>query len=786
MSKIEREWAPPGDGTGTPGVVLYNSLVDAKVPFVPSKGPDAREISWYTCGPTVYDSAHMGHARNYVTGDILRRVLEDYFGYECFLVMNVTDVDDKIIKRARTNHLMTAYKEKHGADGQRVLADCKAAVDAALTSQEAAEREATRAAEECAADSAAGRPGADRRLEGLRNNADEQRLKLEQLQRAKAELDALSPAAPDVAQDALRCGGDSLAARLDKEHGHSVTDPGIFRQHAARYEDEFLQDMDRLGVRRPDCMPRVSEYVPEIVAYIQKIVDEGMAYEANGSVYFSTAAFRERGHTYGKLDPWAVGSSLLSAEGEADFATGEKRRPTDFALWKAARPGEPTWPSPWGPGRPGWHIECSAMASELIGQTLDVHSGGSDLRFPHHDNELAQSEAHFSSCGCRQWVNYFLHSGRLNIDGLKMSKSLKNFITIRDALEVFTPRQLRLMFVLQAWDKPMVYGEGSLAEMRAKEAMLKNFFQNVEAALRAHSTSLPAKWLAEETTLHAALQASQVEVRARLRDNIDTPGAMAALERLVRATNVYLSQRDGAEGAPPAQGMLLRRCAAFVTRILGCFGLAEGAADRLGFEAAQAGDTRAFDALMDAFATFRDDVRGIARTLGSVAGELLAQCDRVRDETLVDLGVRLEDRPKGGAVWKRDDPAALRAEIDEKRRAIHEAKMRKVQLAIERKRRELDKYKNIAALPTPVQALAGKYRFDETGNPTHDAAGATLDDKGVKAARKALDKESKIRAPLAKVLDKEGDGYLDRLAEEIVDLEEELKDIMAASESTAE
>lgn len=138
--------------------------------------------------------------------------------------------------------------------------------------------------------------------------------------------------------------------------------------------------------------------------------------------------YRSSGHTYGKLNPWAVGSAALAGE---TTDCGGKRHPSDFALWKNAKPGEPVWESPWGLGRPGWHIECSAMASAIIGQTLDIHTGGEDLRFPHHDNELAQAEAHYHSEGCCQWVNYFMHSGHLGIEGLKMSKSLKNFITIR-------------------------------------------------------------------------------------------------------------------------------------------------------------------------------------------------------------------------------------------------------------------------------------------------------------------------------------------------------------------
>ena len=202
-------------------------------------------------------------------------------------------------------------------------------------------------------------------------------------------------------------------------------------QNKKSYEAEFFEDMAALGVRPPDVLTRVAEFVPEIIAYVERIVAQGYGYASRGSVYFDTARFRSDGHVYGKCKPASVGCAALAAESEADFETAEKRGAADFALWKAAKPGEPAWDSPWGKGRPGWHIECSAMASNVIGAAMDIHSGGEDLKFPHHDNELAQAEAHYHDDGCRQWVNYFLHCGHLEVEGLKMSKSLKNFITVR-------------------------------------------------------------------------------------------------------------------------------------------------------------------------------------------------------------------------------------------------------------------------------------------------------------------------------------------------------------------
>lgn len=208
-----------------------------------------------------------------------------------------------------------------------------------------------------------------------------------------------------------------------------MTDHSIFRALAAHWEGEFFRDMRRLRVRDPDTLTRVTEYVPEIVAFVQRIIANGFAYAVGGSVYFDTRAFDGKdGHAYARLQPWSRGNRALLEEGEGALADAAGRRaPADFALWKASKPGEPSWPSPWGAGRPGWHIECSVMASAVLGEAMDVHSGGVDLAFPHHDNEMAQAEAYH---GCPAWVNYFLHTGHLHIEGLKMSKSLKNFITI--------------------------------------------------------------------------------------------------------------------------------------------------------------------------------------------------------------------------------------------------------------------------------------------------------------------------------------------------------------------
>lgn len=173
-----------------------------------------------------------------------------------------------------------------------------------------------------------------------------------------------------------------------------MSDHTIFRSLAAFWEGEFFKDMRRLRVRDPDTLTRVTEYVPEIVSFVEGIIKNGYGYEVDGSVYFDTRAFdKADNHSYAKLEPWSKGNRELLEEGEGALSvTTGRRSPADFALWKASKPGEPSWPSPWGPGRPGWHIECSVMASAIFGDNMDIHSGGIDLAFPHHDNEMAQSE----------------------------------------------------------------------------------------------------------------------------------------------------------------------------------------------------------------------------------------------------------------------------------------------------------------------------------------------------------------------------------------------------------
>ncbi len=400
--------------------LVFNTLTQNKVEFVPKNG---NFIKWYICGPTVYDSSHLGHARTYVAFDMIRRVLSDYFGYDIFCVMNVTDIDDKIILRARRNYLLKQYREANPNISQ-VIADASAQLNKALASHDS---KTSKLENEIALE----KNSANKKA--LQGELDTLTYKRKALTTHQETLEKANKGEIASAKDLLDKVGDLIAERVDSEKGADVRDQQIFRDHAAFYENEFLEDMQTLGVRLPDVLTRVTEFVPQIVDYIQKIMDNGCAYEAQGSVYFDIREY-VKAHSYRKLSFTSAGIKAALEEGEGALASSEgKRCEQDFALWKKSKDGEPAWDSPWGRGRPGWHIECSVMASDLLGDTLDIHGGGVDLCFPHHDNELAQAEAYY---GHQQWVNYFLHSGHLNIGFQKMSKSLKNFFTIREILKV--------------------------------------------------------------------------------------------------------------------------------------------------------------------------------------------------------------------------------------------------------------------------------------------------------------------------------------------------------------
>jgi len=309
-------------------VKIYNTLTGKKeefVPLIPNK------VKIYACGVTVYDHCHIGHARNAVVFDVIRRYLR-YKGFDVTYVRNFTDIDDKIINRAK----------QEGSTWDEV---------------------------------------------------------------------------------------------------------------ARKYTDEYYKDMDRLGVARADVEPKATEHIEEMINIVKGLIDKGYAYEVDGNVYFSVDTFPE----YGKLSKRDKEEMMAGARVEVDE---RKKKSLDFALWKKSKQGEPFWESPWGLGRPGWHIECTAMSIKHLGESFDIHGGGADLLFPHHENEIAQSEAFTGKPFARYWI----HNGFITIDKEKMSKSLGNFFTIKEVLDKFDPETVRFFLLSTHYRSPIEFSDEQLRE----------------------------------------------------------------------------------------------------------------------------------------------------------------------------------------------------------------------------------------------------------------------------------------------------------------------------------
>ena len=364
---------------------IHNSLTKLKQDFKPLK---ENKIGIYVCGVTVYDLCHIGHARTFVNFDVIVRYLR-YRGYDVTYVRNITDIDDKIIRRAN-------------------------------------------------------------------------------------------------------------------ERGVSV------RELAEQYITEMHRDFDRLGIKRPDLEPKATENIAEIISLVQRLIDNGNAYVAdNGDVVFNIDSFPQYGALSGqKLEELQAGARIEIER--------SKHNPLDFVLWKMSKPGEPSWPSPWGDGRPGWHIECSAMNSKFLGTTFDIHGGGSDLIFPHHENEIAQSCCAFHT----PYVNYWMHSGMVMINEEKMSKSLNNFFTIRDVLKEYDEESTRFFLMSGQYRSALNYSKENLDKARAG-------LNRLYTTLRDVKVSEPA----EQNDAYVEKFCSFMD------DDFNTPGAIAVLFDLAKQIN---------------------------------------------------------------------------------------------------------------------------------------------------------------------------------------------------------------------------------------------------------
>lgn len=379
---------------------------------------------------------------------------------------------------------------------------------------------------------------------------------------------------------------------------------------ADRYIEAYLADAEALGVEPADVHPRATEHIPEMIALVQRLMAKGLAYEVEGDVYFQTLAFA----AYGELSTQPLDELVAGARVEVDE---RKKAPLDFALWKKQKPGEPAWDSPWGKGRPGWHIECSAMSMKYLGDTLDIHAGGPDLVFPHHENEKAQSEGATGKAFARYW----LHAGYLNVNQEKMSKSLGNFMTVRDIRQKFDPQVVRFFMLSAHYRSPINFSPDLLDQAQSGLERLNNVVYNLRDLLCKLSPdngldSLTAERLATVATYR------QRFIDA-MDDDFNTADALAVLFDLARETNTYL------QSTVPSRAVVENTLAIFAETgaVLGFF------ADK---------ETGLLDAQVEELIARRQDAR---------QRKDWAAADALRDE-LQRLGVMLEDTPQG-VRWRK-------------------------------------------------------------------------------------------------------------------------------------
>ncbi|MDD4364644.1 MAG: cysteine--tRNA ligase [Synergistales bacterium] len=305
---------------------------------------------------------------------------------------------------------------------------------------------------------------------------------------------------------------------------------------AERFISAYREDAEALGVHRPTHSPRATHHIDDIIALVERLVEKKHAYIVDGDVYFDVQSFPD----YGKLSQQSLEDLQSGARVNIDT---RKKHPLDFALWKTEKPGEPSWESPWGRGRPGWHIECSAMSTAMLGPTLDIHAGGSDLIFPHHENEIAQAEA---ATGM-PFVRYWIHNGYLMIDQEKMSKSLGNFLTARAAREKYPPLAIRLFMLSAHYRSPINFSEEGLLQAKSAAERLRNCSLELDEALRGKTASGHSP-LVEEIAGHRKAFMAQMD------DDFNTAGALGSLFEAVRAVNGHIKEellpsREGLEAA---------------------------------------------------------------------------------------------------------------------------------------------------------------------------------------------------------------------------------------------
>ena len=397
---------------------------------------------------------------------------------------------------------------------------------------------------------------------------------------------------------------DKIINRANEEGASSA-------EIAEKYITEYKTDAAGLGVREATVHPKATENVAEIIALIETLIEKGFAYESAGDVYYRTEKFEG----YGKLSHQPLEELMAGARvGVAEI----KESPMDFALWKSAKPGEPSWDSPWGQGRPGWHIECSAMSNRYLGRTIDIHCGGQDLTFPHHENEIAQSEG---ANGC-EFVRYWLHNGFISIDNKKMSKSLGNFFTVREAAEVYGYENIRMFMLMSHYRSPLNYSGDILLQAKNALERLKTARENL---LFMSANGLDAPLKESERAVVMSLDGFRQRFIAAMEDDFNTADAISVIFELVREGNTAVAAEKEPTRAAAAE---ILKVFDELTNVLG---LIYGEDDSTSL-------AQEVEALIES--------RTAAR-----AAKNWAESDRIRDE-LKDMGIVLEDTP-AGVKWKK-------------------------------------------------------------------------------------------------------------------------------------
>lgn len=430
---------------------------------------------------------------------------------------------------------------------------------------------------------------------------------------------------------------------------------------AEKYIAAYFEDADALGVMRADVHPRVSEHLPEIIEMIQTLINKGYAYEIEGDVYYSVEQFAD----YGKLSGRSLDDLQAGARVEVDV---RKRNPMDFALWKAAKPGEPAWESPWGPGRPGWHIECSAMSLKYLGFGFDIHGGGFDLIFPHHENEIAQSEAYGDG---RPFAHYWMHNGFITVNQEKMSKSLGNFFILRDILTKFSGDVVRFYLLSTHYRSPLDFDDTKLEMSRRGLERLKNAYRLAEETLKKTGESTGEVEIAGRslTFFNRIKELEQAFIEA-MDDDFNTALGIANLFDLAREINLFLNNSEFVPDAASCQA--LSQAVRIMSRLGG---------DVLGILTLQdeAGSDRLIEKLLQLTMAVRQEARQAKNW--SVAD--------IIQEQLKSLGIVLEDTPQGVRVQRMSQGNILEGLLDLLINLRWSAKKRKDWVTADRLRDEL-------------------------------------------------------------------------------------------------